>query len=203
MTSCRTLSRLPLLAAGMLVFIATGAAQQIPVGAGAPTDAEAISMLLRSAAEDAAIAASSSCGSGPLFLRVLPEDAPPALTQVFAEELMQRGIAVRTAGEAESCRLTVEARALRSSTVSSGNSSYLRKIESTLGLTLEQRDGTVAYARERQLVRSDTLSGTPPYAERSYLHEERSWWESLIEPALVTVTAVVIVVLLFTVRGSS
>jgi hypothetical protein len=139
------------------------------------------------------------------------------LRQVFSEELIKRGIAVRTSvdgaqagdpahgtiGQGTRCRLTVEVRGMCSSAVSSGNSSYFRKIEATLGLLLEEHDGTVAYSRERLLERSDTLAGDAPYSARSYLEDGTSWWDGLLEPALVTATAVVIAILLFTVRGSS
>lgn len=199
-------SRLFLAFLAAVSFVALSAmlsAQEQPPRDDVPSEAEAIALLLRPVAEESAVAAASSCGAGPLLLRVLPADAAPVLTQVFAEELLTRGIAVRTAGEGVECTLTVEARALRSSTVSSGNSSYLRKIETVLGLHLERRDGSVPFSREARLEREDTLAGDPPYDRRSHLREEPSWWRSWIEPALVTVTAVVVVVLLFTVRGSS
>lgn len=170
--------------------------------ADAPTDQEALALLLREAAQDAA-AAAAACGSGPVLLRITPEHAPPLLRQIFAEELMLRGIGVRTAAGGERCRLTVEARGMRSSAVSMGNSSYLRKIMATLGILLEEGEGNVVYSRERLLARSDTLQGEAPYSDHSYLDEDTSWWDALLEPALATATAVVIAVLLYTVRGSS
>jgi hypothetical protein len=166
------------------------------------TEQEALALLLREAARDVA-AAAAACGSGPVLLLVMPENAPPVLRQVLAEELMQRGIGVRTTAGDERCRLTVEARGMRSSAVSMGNSSYLRKIVATLGFFLEQGDGNVVYSQERLLERSDTLRGEAPYSDYSYLDEDSSWWDALLEPALATATAIVIAVLLFTVRGSS
>ena len=168
----------------------------------APTEQEALALLLREAAQDAA-AAAVACGSGPVLLRISPEHAPPVLRQVLAEELMQRGIGVRTTEGGERCRLMVEVRGMRSSAVSMGNSSYLRKIVATLGIFLEEGEGNVVYSRERLLTRSDTLPGVVPYSDHSYLDEDSSWWDALLEPALVTATAIVIAVLLFTVRGSS
>ncbi|MBR9975866.1 MAG: hypothetical protein KFF77_09825 [Bacteroidetes bacterium] len=178
-------------------------AQEVPLQEDVPTEAEAIALLIRSVAEESAIAVASSCGAEPLLLRVLPEDVAPVVTQVFAEEMIKRGIAVRTTGEGAEHTLTVEVRALRSSTVSSGNSAYLRKIETVLGLHLERRDGSVPFSHEVRREREDALAGDPPYDRRNHLREKSSWWQSWIEPALVTVTAVVVVVLLFTVRGSS
>ena len=187
-----------------VTFLLVASAAPLPAQPHAvPDEAEAVALLLRGMAEETAAEAASACGAGPLLLRVLPDDALPTARQVFAEELMERGVSVRTAGGQSACVLTVEIRALRSSTVSSGNSSYLRKIESVVGLLLEQPDGAVVLSRERRRERSDTLAGDAPYDERSYLPGEVSWWQSWIEPALVTVTAAVVVVLLFTVRGSS
>ncbi|MGB5074880.1 MAG: hypothetical protein WBQ23_12165, partial [Bacteroidota bacterium] len=147
--------------------------------------------------------AAAACTAGPVLLDISPPGAPPSLRQVFAEELMNRGMAVQTSGDGEQCRMDVDARGMHSSTVSTGNSSYLRKTVVTLGLLVEERSGRVAYSRERTLERSDTLQGDAPFAYHSYLDDSTSWWDGLLEPLLVTVTAVVIVVLLFTVRGSS
>ncbi len=165
----------------------------------APTEQAALAQLLREAAREAAAA----CPSGPVLLRILPEHAPPVLRQVFAEALMDRGLMVQTAGDGEQCRLTVEARGMYASAVSAANSSYLRKIVVTLGLLAEETGGRVTFARERTLERSDTLPGEAPFDHHSYLDDDTSWWDSLAEPLLVSVTAAVIAVLLFTVRGSS
>lgn len=171
-----------------------------PAPSTAPSEAQALTLLLREAATEAASAA-TGCGS--VQLRVAPGNAPFALRQVFAEELMTRGITVRSDGARAACRMHVEARGMISSAVSSGNSSYLRKIEATIGILLEEGDGSVVYSRERQLARVDTLEGEPPGDTRSLFDDTPSWWESWLEPALVTATAAVIAVLLFTVRGSS
>ncbi|MFA6233521.1 MAG: hypothetical protein WC824_04940 [Bacteroidota bacterium] len=164
-----------------------------------PDEQTALLLLLREAAQEAAAA----CPAGPVLLDISPTRTPPILRQVFAEALMDRGLAVQTSGDGEQCRLSVDARGMYSSTVSTGNSSYLRKTIVTLGLLVEERSGKVAFARERTLARSDTLQGEAPFAYHSYLDDSTSWWDGLLEPLLVTVTAVVIMVLLFTVRGSS
>ena len=160
---------------------------------------EALLLLLREVAQEAA----AVCPAGPVLLQITPSGTPQALRQLFAEALMERGMSVQTSGDGEQCRLGVDARGMYSSTVSTGNSSYLRKTVVTLGLLVEERSGKIAYARERTLSRSDTLQGEAPFTYHSYLDEKTSWWDSLLEPVLVTLTAVVIVVLLFTVRGSS
>lgn len=184
------------LAPGFLCCLFSGA---VLAQSGTGTEAAALSQLLREAARDAAAA----CPSGPVLLRVLPDHVPPVVRQMFAEALMDRELTVQTAGEGERCRLTVDVRGMHSSTVSTTNSSYLRKIVVTLGLLAEEAGGRVTYARERTLERGDTLQGEAPFKHHSYLDDEASWWEGLVEPVLVSVAAVVIAVLLFTVRGSS
>lgn len=164
-----------------------------------PNEQEAVLLLLRELAQESAAA----CSAGPVLLSITPAGAPPVLQQVFAEALMDRSIAVQTSGGGEQCRLSVDARGMHSSTVSTGNSSYLRKTVVTLGLMVEERSGKVLYSRERSVTRSDTLQGEAPFTYHSHLDESTSWWDGLLEPVLVTLTAVVIVVLLFTVRGSS
>ncbi|MBE0643143.1 MAG: hypothetical protein IH600_03600 [Bacteroidetes bacterium] len=163
------------------------------------SDQEALVLVLQALARETAAA----CPAGPVLLRITPDGASVVLRQVFAEALMDRGLAVQTTGDGEQCRMEVDARGMYSSTVSAGNSSYLRKTVATLGILIEERSGKTAYARERTLERSDTLQGEAPFEFHSYLDDATSWWDGLLEPLLVTVTAVVIVVLLFTVRGSS
>jgi hypothetical protein len=176
-----------------------GLSSSVHAQAGATSVQEALLILLREVARESAAA----CPAGPVLLSVTPSGAPTLLRQVFAEALMDRGVAVRTSGDGEQCRMNVDARGMYSSTVSAGNSSYLCKTVATLGILVEERSGRVAFARERSLERSDTLQGEAPFVYHSYLDESTSWWDGLLEPVLVTVTAVVIVVLLFTVRGSS
>jgi hypothetical protein len=172
-----------------------------PVGlaAQAPADAEAMSTLLRDAAAEAA----SRVTQESVLLRVLPDDGPVLVTQVFAEELQQRSRRV-VIGDAEAgSMLTVEIREMYSSTVSSGKSSYLRTMHATLGILLEDRvRNTVTWSREMPLSRTDTLEGDAPYARRFWLEERPSFWDRLLEPLLVTASVVVIALLLFTVRGS-
>jgi hypothetical protein len=191
------LTRLPAyLAIAILCCAAAGAAQ---AQNGPINEQQALVHVLREAAREAAAA----CPSGPVLLRITPEGAPVVLRQLFAEALMDRGMAVQTIGDGETFRMHVDAREMNSSTVSAANSSYLRKTVATLGILIEERTGKTVYSRERTIERSDTLQGDAPFAFHSYLDETTSWWDGLLEPVLVTVTAVVIVVLLFTVRGSS
>lgn len=73
----------------------------------------------------------------------------------------------------------------------------------TLGILLRDHDaGQLSWSREFQLARSDTLDGDAPYAQHSWLEDNGSFRDGLLEPLLVTAGAVVIAILLFTVRGS-
>jgi hypothetical protein len=164
------------------------------------TDAEAMALLLREPAKEAAMRVTGDA----VELRVLPEDAPVAVTQIFAEEQLRRGRTVRSAGGEAPEHLTVEIWDMYSSTAPGENSTYFRSTHVTLGVLLtDDRDARISWSQEFVLSRTDTLTGTPSYEEKSWLEEETSWWDALVAPALVTVTAGVIVLLLFTVRGSS
>lgn len=162
-------------------------------------ETEALLLLLRPIAREAA----AHCMAGPVFLHILPEHSPMLLHEVFAEALMNRGLEVRTTAGGEQSQLTIDVREMSMSAVSGENSSYFRKTVVTLGILAEERSGKVTFAGERTAERGDSLSGEAPFTYRSYLDDRRSWWETLLEPALVTATAIVIVILLFTVRGSS
>ncbi|MBN1447495.1 MAG: hypothetical protein JXA28_06160 [Bacteroidetes bacterium] len=187
---------MPMLGRLMLIYLLG-----FPIGlaAQAPADAEAMSMLLRDAAAEAA----SRVTQESVLLRVLPDDGPVLVTQVFAEELQERSHRV-VIGDAEAGSiLTVEIREMYSSTASSGKSSYFRMMHATLGILLEDRTrNAVTWSREMQLSRTDTLDGVAPYTQRFWLAERPSFWSRLLEPLLVTVSVFVIALLLFTVRGS-
>lgn len=164
------------------------------------TDDEAMSSLLREAAKESV----PHCRGQQVGLLLPPEGVPPMVEQIFAEELMAAGRGVLTVEEGSQSVLRLDVRDMHSSTAQSTNSSYLRMMELTLGVLVEDvRAGKLLWSREFMLSRSDTLDGTAPYHERSWLEESPSWWESLSQPALLTLTAGVIVLLLFTVRGSS
>lgn len=168
-------------------------------GAQAPTDAEAVALLLRPVAEEAA----ARVQQPGVLLRVLPDGAPVTVTQVFAEELQERGRRVYFTEAGAEAVLTVDVRDMHSSTASSGNSSYFRTMDVTLGVLLQDTgEGQITWSREFQRSRTDTLDGEAPYAQRNLLGEQPSFWDGLFEPLLVTASAVVIAILLFTVRGS-
>ena len=163
------------------------------------TDAEALTDMLRPAAAEAAARAQA----GTVRLTVLPAHAPVLVTQIFSEELQKRDRRVFFREEQAASSLTVDIREMYSSAVSSGKSSYFRKMNVTLGILLKDHEaGQVSWSREFQLARTDTLDGDAPYTQRSWLEDDTSFWDGLFEPLLVTASAVVIAILLFTVRGS-
>jgi hypothetical protein len=179
--------------AAVIVLLQPLSAQQV-------TDAEALSLLLREAAREAAMRVTHSS----VLLDVRPIEAPPVVTQVFAEEQLARGRSVRTDGARADEVLTVDVRDMHSVTAPGENSSYFRETHATLGLMLRSgSDASITWSEERTLSRTDTLDGVAPYEQRSWLASGTSWWDAVLAPALVTLTAGVIVLLLFTVRGSS
>ena len=189
----RMKTRVGLLGAALLLF-AAGALQ------GQSTDAEAMAELLRTAAKESV----PHCRGRQVGLLLPSEGLSPMVEQVFAEELFAAGRSVLTVEEGSESVLRLDVRDMHSSTAQSTNSSYFRKMELTLGVLVEETaGGRLLWSREFTLSRTDTLDGTAPYAERSWLDESPSWWESFYQPALLTLTAGVIALLLFTVRGSS
>ena len=163
------------------------------------TDAATLAEMLRPVAAEAA----ARSPAGAVHLSVLPEHAPVLVTQIFSEELQKRDRTVSFRQAENRSSLTVDVREMHSSAVSSGKSSYFRRMNVTLGILLRDYDaGQVSWSREFQLARTDTLDGDAPYTRRSWLDDHGSFWNDLFEPLLVTASAVVIAILLFTVRGS-
>jgi len=164
-----------------------------------PSDAEAMSLLLRNAAAESA----ARVTQGRVLLRVIPPETPVLVTQVFAEELQSRSHHVVRADADADAVMTVDVREMYSSTVSSGKTSYLRMMHATLGILLEDHvNSEITWSRELQISRTDTLDGTAPYSRRLWLEDHSSFWGDLLESLLVTAGAAVIAILLFTVRGS-
>lgn len=164
------------------------------------TDEEALAAMLRTAARETAAALASR----PLLLRVTPADAHPMVRQIFTEEAAAAGASV-TGDEAKAVAgLSLDVRGIRMSAVSLENSSYLRNLSVTIGvLADDRRSGAVLWSKEYRLARADTVQGAPPVQHRALRDDSAAGWtESLLTPILVTATAIVIVILLFSVRGS-
>lgn len=175
---------------------------------GAPTDEVGLAQLVR----DMAVQTAGTLGARELRVRVLPEDAHPMVLQVFAEECAARGVQlVATATD----RLTLDVRVLSvtigvpepssqsPSTASHGNSSYVRRLEAVVGVLAEASDGSVRFAREFRGERADTLTGAVRAGVRDLrIPPSPSWIERALVPVVAATAAVVVAVLLFTVRGS-
>lgn len=188
----------------------------------APTDEAGLAQLVR----DMAVQTAGSLGERELRVRVLPEDAHPMVLQVFAEECAARGVQLVASATA---RLTLEVRtlsvttlppngaattgasgasastgsSLSPSTASHGNSSYVRRLEAVVGVLAEASDGSVRFAREFRAERADTLTGEAVTAVRDLrIPPSPSWIERALVPVVAATAAVVVAVLLFTVRGS-
>jgi hypothetical protein len=171
-----------------------------PLLAQTETDEEAMAGMLRSAAHETA----GKLAGRPVLLRVLPDDAHPMVRQIFTEEALAAGSTVTGEDGKALGRLNVDVRGIRMSAVSLQNSSYLRNLSATIGvLADDRRDGTVLWSKEYRLVRADTVLGPVPQQSRDIRDESApGWTESILTPLLVTATAIVIVILLFFVRGS-
>jgi hypothetical protein len=141
---------------------------------------------------------------GDLFLNINPVQAPICILQVFSEKLGQRGVHVSTGGGSIPLEMDIDVREMNSSTALCGISSYLRHSSMRMGVIVRNKQsGVVLWSKEYPLTLTDTLSGVPEYRERNHLiPEKESWWESLATPVLLSAAALVIVVLLFTIRGS-
>jgi hypothetical protein len=185
-------------ALALVLLLAVGRGQ---AGLAQPrSDEESLAVLLHQAARETA----THVPRGDTELRILPDDIHPMAMQVFAEELTAHNIGVRARSPQASSRLTVEVRAMNSSTSPITNSSYLRTLTLSIGILIEDRvAGSVAWSKTLDFRQTDTLAGVPACEQRDFRGgDDSSWMESILVPALSAAAALVIVVLLFTVRGS-
>jgi hypothetical protein len=142
--------------------------------------------------------------AGSVRLSVSPDNAPPMVLQVFSESLAERQTGVATGAGHADYTLSVDVRGMNSGTDSHGNSSYLRTVSVSAGIfAKDNRTDSVLFSKQFDLVRRDTLDGEPVYAQKDLLSAgERSWIDGVLVPGIAAVAAVIIVVLLFTIRGS-
>lgn len=161
-------------------------------------DAQLVDLLRRAARETARQVHASP------VLKLIPKDAPVMITQVFSEELAERGHRMFLDEGKSQTKLILHARALNSSTAALPNSSYLRTSSMDIGVHIEdQAGGAVLWSKTFTQSLTDTIPGNPPYSFRDYLAPaSSSFWEDWIVPIVSGVAAIIIVVLLFTVRES-
>jgi hypothetical protein len=157
-------------------------------------------MFIRSMALDAARRLNGSR----VALSVAGERPVPFVAQIFSEALLGAGKAVLTREEPGADRLRVEAAESGKYTVLQRDSLYLHTIELRIGATAESGEtGRVLWSRAEERIFTDTLRSAdlarelPPEGGRG-----AGFFSSVLEPLLVAATAAVIVILLFTVRGS-
>lgn len=155
--------------------------------------------LLRNAARETAEQVSTSP-----VLKLLPKDTPSMVTQVFSEELAKRGYRTFLDEGKSQTKLVLHTRALNSSTVALPNSSYLRTSSMDIGVHIEDlAGGSVLWSKTFTQSQTDTIPGIPPYSYRDYLAQgSSSFWEDWFVPIVSGAAAIIIVVLLFTVRES-
>jgi len=90
-----------------------------------------------------------------------------------------------------------------SSTAPGPNSSYLRNSALVFTAMVRGSESTIRWSREYRLQASDSTEFAPEPSTRDWLRDGGSWIDTVLEPAVVVVAAAIILVLLFTVRGSS
>jgi hypothetical protein len=174
----------------------------LPIAGRAQTLSEerALAELLREAARESALRVHGAS----VTLGMTPESLPVLVTQVFVEELQRRGIAVRTGSASQSDHMHVDMREMNFSTVSSENSSYLRTLTAVFGVLVHSKSEDVhRWSKEFTLQRIDTLARRPARSGHDWLEASSDPWTTVLEPALIVLAGAVILVLLFTVRGSS
>lgn len=164
------------------------------------TEEQRLAEMLREAATEC----TNRLPNGSVRLTIAPENTRPMVAQIFSEELSGANRSVRMGAEPADLHLALDVRAMNSYTVSHGNSSYLRTVSLDLGvLAGAAREDSVLFSKEYTLTRTDTLSGEPVYEERDLRPaDDSSWTDAILTPVIATAAAVIIVVLLFTVRGS-
>ncbi len=137
-------------------------------------------------------------------LIVAGEEKAPFVAQIFSEVLLAAGKQVLTRGDAGASRLRIETAESEKYTASQSDSLYLRNWSVRLGLTVESGDGArVLWAREFERSFADTVRKAERNTERAQGGgRDEGWFSALLEPLLVAATTAVIVILLFTVRGS-
>jgi len=196
--SCKAAGSMGLLAAAVLFIVASSSnyAQEQRL----LSDEAALASLVRRAASESAalVDAPEVCVS------LHPAGVHPMVLQIFTEELGRRGAVVGT-HETSSCkRISIDVRELKISTSSLTDSSYFRSSVASIGvLGIDNPAGTVILSREFQLSRNDTINGAPRTVDTDFRHSgQPGFLDAVLAPLVAVAAAVVIVVLLFTVRGS-
>jgi hypothetical protein len=164
------------------------------------TEEETLAVMIRGAARESV----SKLDAPSVSLQVRPRDAHPMIAQIFSEEAAAAGAQVFADAADAATELTVDVRGMRSSAVSLGKSSYLQSLSASFGvLAVHRGSAAVLWSREYRLSKSDTLLGQMPESDRDFRNDSaHGWMESILTPILVTAAAGIIIVLLFTVRGS-
>jgi hypothetical protein len=162
------------------------------------TEESVCAVLLRDAARETA----AHVDAASVQMLTFPADTHPMVVQIFSEELSRRNISV--SAEARS-GLSLDLREMNFSTVRLDNSSYLRNASVSLGVVIGDRGaGSIRWSKEFRFAQRDTLDGVPAYQTKDLRESDRhSWLEAFAIPAITTAAAIIIVILLFTVRGSS
>ncbi len=198
LNSLRALFRAAALAAALCFCVVTDSPGQT-----AGTDVSDLTRLSALTRTLAAETAARIGGGGAVSLRVSPSDAHPMVLQIFSEELSRVQARVLLGGLEEGTVLRVDVREMAISTVSVTDSSYFARSTAACGVVAtDPVAGTVLWSKEFRAERVDTLRGTAPAFTDYRSAESPSWFDGVIGPIAAIAAAAVIVLLLFTVRGS-
>lgn len=180
-----------------LVIVAVAS---FPCGALSQDEERVASELLREAAHETSL----FLKDGSVNLKVHPESTHPMVRQIFTEAFMNKGLGVLSGGEYSDYSVTLDVRGMNSSTALHQKSSYFRTVSILVGvLAHDNRKDSVLWSKEYKLSKKDTFEGEPQYEYKDLsIVQEDSWLDSVLTPVVATAAAIIIIVLLFTVRGS-
>lgn len=182
------------LAAGFFFFLHNAAAFQMT------KQTSFLTRFIRNAATETV----PHCTAGKIWLEVSPPESNPMIMQLFSETLLHAGKEVTKSSLTDNQKVAVDVRALHRLFNKLNDSGYQRTEAMNIGVTVENNaDKSVIWSHDFDESASDTLDA----AEYMQLKNQddslpHSFFESYLEPILITTAAIVVLVLLFTVRGS-
>jgi hypothetical protein len=184
----------------VLIALVIISVTSLPYAALSQDEERVASELLRETAKETAL----FMKNGSVNLNVQPESTHPMMRQIFTEAFMNKGLGVVSGSEYSDYSVTLDVRGMNSSTALHQKSSYFRTVSLLFGVLVhDNRKDSVLWSKEYKLSKKDAFEGEPQYEYRDLsIVQEDSWIDSLLTPVVATAAAIIIIVLLFTVRGS-
>jgi len=178
----------------MILILASAAGGQ------SKSDESLVVEVLRGVATEAA----AHLDAGSVELRFNPEDVHLTVRQVFAAVLSERNIRIYTEPRPAADLFFVDVRRLTVAKAPAGENMTRRELRWDIGISIESRvKKMILWSRSFTGSTVDSLNGVVETGIQDFRTEENEpFWLALLEPLLVATAAVIVVVLLFTVRGS-